>query len=108
MQLTVTDVANQQAVSTQQVTVQISAPSASFTVTQTYNDGYGDACYSFDASGSSGYQLTYSWGFGDGNSDPYGYAQESHCYYGSGNYTVRLTVSDSLNRSASTSHGVSF
>ena len=108
VQLVVTDVAGQTAGTSETVSVQIAGPSASFTATQTYNDGYGDACYTFDASASSGYQLSYAWDFGDGNSDPYGSAQESHCYYGSGNYTVRLTVSDGLNRSASTSHGVSF
>lgn len=106
--LTVTDSVGQDASTSQTVSVQVAAPTASFTASQDYNDGFGDACYSFDASQSSGYNLTYNWDFGDGQTESDGYAQTNHCYYSSGSYHVTLTVVDGVNQQAHTSQNISY
>jgi len=54
----------------------------------------------FDASGSMGADLTYTWTFGDGMMD-YG-AQVTHTYNATGDYTVKLKVTDSANQSEET------
>jgi PKD repeat protein len=93
--LTVVDVAGQRDSVSHSVTVSIPAPKAYFGVSQ---DPYSPYCYSFDGSGSSGYQAQLTWDFGDGYTD-YG-TQPYHCYYADGNYYVVLTVTDSFGRSA--------
>lgn len=87
----------------------------------TDGDGVGDACdpspvarldgpwtgdegipgITMDASGSSspsGSALTYAWEFGDGSSGTGGTV--THAYSDNGTYSVRLTVTDALGRSA--------
>ncbi len=54
--------ANQTATQANSVTVTIPAPQASFTYQITGNDGYYTSV-NFDASGSTGYELSYSWTF---------------------------------------------
>lgn len=94
--LTVTDADNQTATDTQAVVVNCAAqPTASFTSTTdpSYTCGI-----DFDASGSTGNNLTYSWDFGDGST---GYGQTTTNIYGqAGSYTVVLTVTDQLNQTA--------
>lgn len=100
--LRVVDAANQSDSTTQNVAVTLPRPTASFTVSNDFGD-----CFSFDASASTGYQLTYNWTWGDGNSSPgNGSSGASYCYSSSGIYTVQLTVTDSGNQSASTSQTV--
>lgn len=110
VQLTVTDTAGQSASTTQQVVVQVTPPTASFTATQSYSSYYFGTyvCYAFDASASTGYQLTYNWDFGDGNTESDGYSQTNHCYNSSGSYRVTLTVVDGVNQSKSASQNISF
>lgn len=108
VRLTVTDAVGQTNSTTQTVTLQVTPPTASFTATQDYNDGFGDACYTFDASASTGFNLTYNWDFGDGNTDNNGSSQVSECYYSSGSYHVTLTVVDGVNQSAHTSQYISY
>jgi PKD repeat protein len=88
-------------------------PQASFTASQDPNS---PDCYDFDASASTGYQLSYYWDFGDGSTDNSGNSTPYHCYFydPAGSYTVTLTVTDGLSsldsnqqdRSSSTSHTV--
>ncbi len=62
----------------------------------------------FDASGSStgaAGGLTYQWSYGDGASDSG--VSPSHSYAAAGSYTVSLTVTDSLDRTAQVAHTVS-
>ena len=64
------------------------APTASFTKAKS------GSTFSFNASGSTGGGLTYSWDFGDGHTagdDP----TVSHTYEAPGSYTVTLTVTNS-------------
>ena len=81
--LTVTDIANQTAPSSQQVTVSIPKPVASFTAAVDPNNSY---CVNVDASNSSGYQLSYSWDFGDGYRSGSG-SSTGYCYSNPG--TIR-------------------
>lgn len=107
--LTVSDVANQQSSVSQSVSVTIAKPVAAFTATQYSNDGFGDACYSFDASASTGYSLTYNWAFGDGNTESGDSGpQTQYCYSASGSYPVTLTVVDGVNQSSQISHTISY
>jgi PKD repeat protein len=98
--VTVTDAINQSSTASQTVTVTVPAPQAVFTA-QNNGGGY----YMFDASGSradpSTTISTYSWDFGDQQTDPNGSQQESHTYYYSGTYTVTLVVTDALGQSSS-------
>ncbi|WP_323752720.1 PKD domain-containing protein [Marinobacter sp.] len=55
----------------------------------------------FDASGSTGDTLTYSWDFGDGNIDSGIHTQNT--YASADSYTVVLTVTDKASRTDSTS-----
>lgn len=100
--LRVVDTSGQSDSVTHDVQVQLPRPTASFTVSNDFGD-----CFSFDASASTGYQLTYNWSFGDGNtSTGNSYSGASNCYASSGSYTVQLTVTDAGNQSASTSQTV--
>jgi PKD repeat protein len=57
---------------------------------------------SFDASGSTGSGLTYSWTFGDGQSGTG--VRTSHSYDSDGSYMVTLTVTDSSGRTSTVQH----
>ncbi|MBF6591625.1 MAG: PKD domain-containing protein [Ktedonobacterales bacterium] len=95
--LTVTDAANQTAKLTRSVTISLPKPVASFTATATV--GF-PGNITFDASASTGYQITYAWVFGDGNGETDYSAQASHFYGAPGSYTVTLTITDALGRTA--------
>lgn len=99
--LTVQDIAQQTNTASQQVTVSIPKPVASFTPSVS---GY---CVSVDASASTGYQLTYNWDFGDGSTDSTGSSDDYYCYYSSGTFTITLTVTDAGGQSSRTSQTVS-
>ncbi len=89
--LTVQDIANQTAAQSQSVTVSLPKPTASFTAQV---DQFNSLCVNVDASNSSGYQLSYSWDFGEGFGSSQGYVTNSYCYSNSGTYTIKLTISD--------------
>jgi PKD repeat protein len=96
--LRVVDAAGQSNTATQDVQVTLPMPTASFTISNDFGD-----CFSFDASASTGYQLTYNWDFGDGGvSDGNSYPDASNCYLSPGTYTVHLIVVDAGNQSART------
>lgn len=82
--------------STTTTTVSVAPPAPQAVFTYNYSD-YGGYVY-FDASNSSADPSTaiaaFSWDFGDGNTDPNGYAREGHQYYYVGNYQVTLVVTD--------------
>ena len=102
--MTVQDIANQTAATTQSVTVSLPRPTASFTAQV---DQFDALCVDVDASNSSGYQLSYSWDFGG---DGYGSTSGSSTYfcYGSpGTYNITLTVTDAGNQTDSTSQQIS-
>lgn len=76
-------------------------PTAAFTATPTTGDS--PLLVSFDASASTDPEndaLTYSWAFGDGNTDTG--VSPSHTYLASGVFTVTLTVSDGQNSDQAT------
>ncbi|MBN2142357.1 PKD domain-containing protein [Candidatus Woesearchaeota archaeon] len=50
--------------------------------------------------------LTYTWLFGDGESDVTNSTSVEHTYAASGSYTVNLTVSDRYGRSSSVTYGI--
>lgn len=106
--LTITDVANQTDTASAQVTIQIAGPVARFTSSQYYYDSYYPyACYDFDASSSTGYNLSYSsfsWSFGDGSGSSG--QTTSDCFYG-GYYAVRLQVTDALGQTSAITHYIS-
>ncbi len=89
--LTVTDIAGQRDTSSQSVKVSLPPPHASFTAQA---DSFDATCIAFDSTGSTGYQLRYSWDFGDGQTDPFS-SSPDHCYSTVGSFTVTLTVTDS-------------
>jgi PKD repeat protein len=89
--LVVTDIAGQRDTATQSVKVFLPPPHASFT---TQVDSFDSTCIAFDGTGSTGYQLSYSWDFGDGQSDTFS-SSPDHCYSTVGSFTVTLTVTDS-------------
>jgi len=77
-------------------------PKASFTVTPSSPTAGANA--TFDASGSTvgaGASIVkYEWDFGDGNNASPATATTTHAYAAAGSYTVKLTVTDSLGRTA--------
>jgi PKD repeat protein len=101
--LIVTDSAGRTSVASKPVTVGNGSPTAAFT----FAIGAGRVV-TFDGGGSSAVGSatiqTFSWLFGDGSS---GTGQTaSHGYAGAGTFTVRLTVTDSLGRSGTTTNTV--
>ncbi|HEV2449298.1 MAG TPA: PKD domain-containing protein, partial [Thermoplasmata archaeon] len=56
------------------------------------------------ASGGTGTYASYAWDFGDGSRSPA--ASPSHAFAAPGNYSVRLTVTDSLGTNGSSSYAV--
>lgn len=100
--LTVTDDRGGQATTSAPVTATHGDPTASFTATVS---GLGVAV---DASGSTaedGATLSYAWSWGDGETGSG--ATATHEYEAAGDYAVRLTVTDSLGATATTTRGVS-
>ena len=83
------------------ITVAPPAPTASFTF-QEYDTV--DFCVDFDATASTGENLSFAWDFGDGSTDT-GPAT-NYCYFQSGTYTVTLTVTDDFNQTAQTTQTV--
>ncbi|HET9981377.1 MAG TPA: PKD domain-containing protein [Ktedonobacterales bacterium] len=89
--LTVQDIANQTDSTSQSVTVSLPKPTASFTAQV---DQFSALCVNVDASNSTGYQLSYSWDFGEGYGSSSGSVTDYYCYSNAGTYTIKLTVSD--------------
>ncbi len=102
--LTVTDVVGASASTTRTVVVAASVPpTASITVSPTGNRPAGTVL-NFDGSGSAAVAVgasivDYTWIWGDGSANSSG-AQVTHAFGAAGTYVVRLTVRDSLGRTA--------
>jgi PKD repeat protein len=104
--LTVTDSAGQTASASQDVAVSAGTPTAIFTFSPTaprvgqlvFFDGRSSTA----AAGST--IVSYSWNFGDGTVDFN--AATSHDFRAAGTYVVRLTVTDSLGRTGTTTTSV--
>lgn len=101
--LTVVDAAGQTASHSQTVQVAIAGPVASFTSSQDY---FSSTCFTFDASNSSGYELQFSWDFGDGNTSSGSQVSDCYSYGTNASYRVTLTVTDGVGRTNSTSQTV--
>jgi PKD repeat protein len=101
--LTVQDIANQTGSKSQSVTIALPQPAASFTAQVDQFDAF---CVDVDASNSTGYQLSYSWDFGEGFGSSSGSVTDYYCYSNAGTYTVKLTVSDAGGQTDSTSQQV--
>lgn len=103
--VTSSDAIGQTTTSSTSVTVLPPAPVAAFTVALT--PYYGEVCADFDASTSTGEQLTYSWDYGDGNSSsPSQSPQSQECYYQVGAFVVTLTVTDKASQTSTVTHSV--
>ncbi|MBM1144483.1 PKD domain-containing protein [Alcanivorax sp. ZXX171] len=89
--LTVTDSDSRTDATSQSLTITAAStpPEASFTVSGDHTAGSNQA---FNASASTGDDLTYHWDFGDGDAGRN--SQIAHVYDGAGSYTVVLTVTD--------------
>jgi PKD repeat protein len=103
--LTVTDDLGQQGTKSSTVSIGTGAPVASFTSNVVDATTHRMA---FDASGSvavGGATITtYQWAFGDGQFfGPSSASSATHAYAAAGTYTVRVTVTDSLNRTGTSS-----
>jgi PKD repeat protein len=76
------------------------APVADLKAPPPYGESSSDLTINFDASGSSDPEgdtpLTYLWNFGDGATATTATPTTDHTYASAGNYTVTLTVRDSL------------
>jgi PKD repeat protein len=105
VELQVTDVAGQSAATSAPVTITIPLPTARFTW-QAGPFSFAGASVTFDASASTGSQLSYSWDYGDGQSDSSAGPQTAHIYTFPGVYSVTLTVTDAFGRSATSSQTV--
>ena len=99
--VTAIDPIQHQASANTSITVAPQPPTASFT-SQEYDSYF--YCVQFDATQSTGENLTYAWDYGDGYTDSG--ATATHCYYQAGTYTVKLTVTDDFNQSAQVSNTV--
>jgi len=89
--LTVTDSDSRTDTTSQSLTITAAStpPQADFTVSGDYTGGSNLA---FNASASTGDDLTYHWDFGDGDTGRN--SRIAHVYDGAGSYTVALTVTD--------------
>ena len=102
--LTVTD--DLGVTSTETETVIVDQPNPSFTAPQAATAPGSDV--QFDASGSTdpeGTIATYSWDFGDGSPTGDGQAP-THTYPNRGNFTVKLTITNSYGQTETTQHTV--
>lgn len=95
VRLDVVDGMGQSTSATTSVTVLPGPPHARFTSAPRTDD---PSTITFDASGSSGTNLSYQWNFGDGSTDSSGAVQTSHSYASSGTYNVTLTVVDAASQ----------
>lgn len=108
--LTVADVIGATATTTRTVAVAASAPpTANISVSPTGSRPAGTTL-NFDGSGSTAAAVgativEYTWSWGDGTSGSTG-AQATHAFGAAGTYVVRLTVRDSLGRTATTTVSV--
>ena len=110
LRLVVRDAANETDIKETVLTVNSSAPTASFTLSP--NTGQIPFTVSFDASASSdpdAEQLVYIWNFGDGSPLVSGADKSivNHEYSSVGTFTVSLTVRDASNLSHNTTRTVS-
>jgi len=96
-----TDPIHHQATASTTITVAPPAPTASFTFQEF--DTF-DFCVDFDATASTGENLSYAWDYGDGSTDSG--VVTNYCYFQSGTYTVTLTVTDDFNQTAQTTQTV--
>ena len=89
--LTVTDSDSRTDANSQSLTITAAStpPQADFTVS---GDHTGGSNLAFNASASTGDDLTYHWDFGDGDAGRN--SRIAHVYDGAGSYTVALTVTD--------------
>ena len=79
------------------------APTATFTVSPSTGTA-ATTTFQFNAADSQGSISTYAWDFGDGGT---GSGQTaSHQYAAAGTYTVRLTITDTSGRVATTTKSV--
>ena len=104
--LTVTDSDNRTDTTSQSLTitnagVPPAAPVAEFTVS---GDRMAGSELAFNASSSTGTGLSYAWDFGDGETASG--AQSTHVFTDAGDYTVTLTVTDSDDRTDTTSQSL--
>ncbi|MET0811922.1 MAG: PKD domain-containing protein, partial [Microbacterium sp.] len=97
--LTVTDDRGGVATTTRSVTVTHAAPTADFTVVPS---GLAVSVDGRTSSAADGATLAYSWSWGDGTADGTG-STATHTYATPGNYTVTLTLTDSLGATVSSS-----
>ncbi len=108
--LTMTDVIGAIATTTRTVTVAASAPpTVNISVSPTGSRPAGTTL-NFDGSGSAAVAVgativDYTWNWGDGTANSSG-AQATHAFGAAGTYVVRLTVRDSLGRTATTTVSV--
>jgi len=100
--LTVTDESGQSATTSNTLPIGSGAPTASFTFLMTGKTVTFDGGASTSQPGST--VAAWSWTFGDGASDT---GQRVSHVYVTGTYSVRLTVTDSLGRSATSTQSVS-
>lgn len=98
--VTVTDTIGQTSTASQTITISTPPPQAAFTY---YNNGYGSI--TFDASSSTVDNSTsiqsYSWNFGDGNTQVTGSSQYTYNYSSYGQYSVTLVVTDTTGQNSS-------
>lgn len=103
--VTATDPIQHTATATTSVSVLPPPPTASFSYQEV--DPY-SFCVQFDASASTGTNLTFVWTYGDNSTPDQGQSPGAyHCYYQSGTYTVNLTVTDGFGQFAQTSSTIS-
>ncbi|MBO9625102.1 MAG: PKD domain-containing protein [Microbacterium sp.] len=102
--LTVTDDRGGQATKTADVVATHAAPTASFEATTNVLDATVTAAASTAADGAT---LNYAWNWGDGSTTAAapGYTA-AHSYAAAGDYTITLTVTDSLGATAQTTRSV--
>lgn len=106
--LTVTDGFGKMSSTTKTVAVTSQAPIAAFTISPSTSQPINTA-FSFDGGGStpdpSATIASYDWNWGDNTTDGSG-ATPAHSYSSPGNYSVTLTVTDSLGKTDGITHTV--